>query len=165
MESFAGIKLSMFPGLKDEADRTSVPEGCIMIIDDDLDIIDALTVLLQPRYSLVSCLSLDEARQRLTPEIQIVLLDIKMAGKDGIEAFTLLKEEREDLRIIFHSAFPGSSERAAAITRFNHSGYLTKGEYVLPELLTIIEQAMNSSREAASVSAGRDTKENNVGAK
>ena len=66
-----------------------------------------------------------------------------MAGKDGIEAFTLLKEEREDLRIIFHSAFPGSGERAAAVARLNHSGYLTKGEYDLPALLTTIEQAMN----------------------
>jgi DNA-binding NtrC family response regulator len=144
MESFAEIKRSMFPGPKDEADRTSVPKGCIMIIDDDLDIIDALRVLLQPRYRLISCFSFKEARQRLTPEIQIVLLDIKMAGRDGIEAFTLLKEEREDLRIIFHSAFPGSSERAAVVARLSHSGYLTKGEYDLSALLITIEWAMNS---------------------
>jgi CheY-like chemotaxis protein len=143
MESFAEIKLSMFPEPKDEPAIPGVPEACVMIIDDDLGILEALTVLLEPRYRLVSCLSLEEARQRLAPEIQIVLLDIKMAGKDGIEAFTLLKEERGDLRIIFHSAYPGSSERAAAVARLNHNGYLTKGEYDVSALLTTIERAMN----------------------
>jgi DNA-binding NtrC family response regulator len=152
MESFAEIKLSMFPGPKDEADRTSVPESCIMIIDDDLDVIEALTALLQTRHRLISCRSFEAAKKNLTPDIKLVLLDIKMASKDGIEVFELLEEQRADLRIIFHSAYPGSSERAAAVAQLNHSGYLTKGEYDLSALLTIIEQAMNSRIDAASVS-------------
>jgi len=133
----------MFPGVKDEADRRSLPEGCIMIIDDDLDIIDALTALLETRYRLISCRSFEAAKKNLTPDIKLVLLDIKMASKDGIEVFELLKEQRADLQIIFHSAYPGSSKRAAAVGQLNHSGYLTKGEYDLSALLTTIDRAMN----------------------
>ena len=107
-----------------------------MIIDDDLDISEALTALLQTRYRLISCRSFEEAQKKLTPDIKLVLLDIKMASKDGIEVFKLLKEEHADLPIIFHSAYPGSSERAAAVEQLPHNGYLTKGEYDLSELLT-----------------------------
>lgn len=122
-----------------------------MIIDDDLDVIDALTVLLQPRYCLIACSSAEEARQRLTAVIQIVLLDIKMTGKDGVEAFKMLEEAREDLPIIFHSAYPGSSERATAVARLDHGWYLTKGEYDSTALLTTIERALKPTAEMSAV--------------
>jgi CheY-like chemotaxis protein len=152
MESFSEIKRTMFPALKDEADRSDVPEGCIMIIDDDLGVIEALTALLQPRYRLISCNSFEEAKKSLTPDIKLVLLDVKMASRDGLEVFELLKEEHTDLPIIFHSAYPGSSERGAALERLSHNGYLTKGEYDLSDLLTTIEQATNQPTETSSVS-------------
>jgi CheY-like chemotaxis protein len=133
----------MFAGRLKEARPSGAPEDCIMIVDDNVEIIEALASLLQPRYHIVSCLSYEEAKNRLSPEVKLVLLDIKMACKDGIKAFKLLKQEREDLRIIFHSAYPGSSENAQAVEGLSHSGYLTKGEYDLPELLTLIRETMN----------------------
>ena len=66
-----------------------------------------------------------------------------MASKDGLEVFELLKDEHADLPIIFHSAYPGSGEKAGALERLNHNGYLTKGEYDLSELLTTIDRAIN----------------------
>jgi len=114
-----------------------------MIIDDDLDICEALTVLLQTRYRLISCGSFEEAQQKLTPDIRVALLDIKMAAKCGLEVFNLLKAEHPNLLMIFHSAYPGSSEEAAKLERLNHNGYLTKGEYDFSELLTTIEQAFS----------------------
>jgi DNA-binding NtrC family response regulator len=133
----------MFSGNPDAMLKTWVPETCIMIIDDDLDVIDTLTSLLEPHYRLISCHNFKEAKKKLSPAIKLVLLDIKMASKDGIEVFQLLKKERPDLPIVFHSAYPGSSEKAATVGQLPHYGYLTKGEYELPELLTTIEQAMN----------------------
>jgi len=47
----------MFPGLEDESDRTSGPEGYIMIIDDDLDLIDALKALLLETGMLIDVLA------------------------------------------------------------------------------------------------------------
>ena len=142
MESFAEIKRTMFSAFVGSAD---LPQKCLMILDDDLHITEALTSLLREHYRLVTCLSYEEARQRLTPDIIVVLLDIKMATKDGLEVFNLLKSEQPELKIIFHSAYPGSSERAVAVDELNHSGYLTKGEYQLPELLATIKAAMDQT--------------------
>jgi CheY-like chemotaxis protein len=150
MESFAEIKRIMFEAEANALAGPALPEPRVMIIDDDLGIIGALTTLLLPRYRLVSCLSWEEAKQKLTPDIKLVLLDIKMASKHGIEVFKLLKEERPDLRIVFHSAYPGSSERATAVEQLQHDGYLTKGEYDLSALLTTIEQAMDRPAEMSS---------------
>src|SRR5258708_4809184 len=104
MESFTEIKRTMFSKQMNEAHKTREPEACIMIIDDDLDVIDALTALLKTHYRVTSCSNLEEAQKNITPEIKLVLLDIKMASKDGIEAFKVLKERHPDLPIIFHSA-------------------------------------------------------------
>lgn len=142
MESFAEIERTMFSARVESVD---LPRNWLMIIDDDLHIIEALTSVLREHYRLIACLSFEEARQRLAPEINVVLLDIKMATKDGLEVFNLLRAERPELRIIFHSAYPGSSERAVAVEKLNHSGYLTKGEYQLPELLATIKAALDQT--------------------
>ena len=142
MESIADIKRTMFEGQMEETERTVASANCIMIIDDNLDIIDTFRSLLRPHYRLISCLSFEEAKRSLTREVKVVLLDIKMAGKDGLEVFKLLRDDHPELRIIFHSAYPGSSKNAAAVERLDHSGYLTKGEYDLPELLAIIQRAI-----------------------
>jgi DNA-binding NtrC family response regulator len=101
VESFAEIKLSMYPWPMHEAAITSVPEPCIMIIDDDLDVIEALSTLLKARYRLISCRSFEETENNLSRDINLVLLDIKMAAKDGLEVFGLLKEKHPHLPISF----------------------------------------------------------------
>ncbi|MCZ6634234.1 MAG: response regulator [bacterium] len=114
----------------------------IMIIDDNAEIIAALTLVLKDYYIIISCLSFEEARAKLTSKIRVVMLDIKMANKDGIEAFQLLKQENETLRIIFHSAYPGSEEKAQQAKSMAHDGYLTKGEYTTVELLETIQKTL-----------------------
>ena len=141
METFAEIKRVMFAVGSTEPRSAKAP--AIMIIDDNAEIIEALTSLLHPRYRVVCCLSYEEVNRKLSPDVRVVLLDLKMAGKDGIEVFKLLKSERDDFKIIFHSAYPGDSEKIAAVEHLNHSGYLTKGQYQMHELLKLIDEAMN----------------------
>jgi DNA-binding LytR/AlgR family response regulator len=94
---------------------------------------------------LISCRSFEEASTKLSPVTMLVLLDIKMASKDGIEVFQLLKDKRADLAIVFHSAYPGSSEKGAALKRPSLNGYLTRGEYDRPELLTTTKRAKSQT--------------------
>jgi CheY-like chemotaxis protein len=143
MESIAEIRRQLFADDPNSSAIAHVSEQNIMIIDDNLDILEALTSLLKDHYRLVTCLSYQEAKEALNAEIKVVLLDIKMAGKDGVEAFRLLKQERRNLQVIFHSAYAGSSETANAVRYLNHSGYLTKGEYNASELMNIIEAGLN----------------------
>ena len=143
MDSFAQIRLSMFPQPINQPTEGKSAQPILLIIDDNVDINNALTNVLQSRYRLITCLNYEEAKRSLIPEIKVVLLDIKMAGKDGIAVYQLLKRERPDLRIVFHSAYPGSSEKAAEIEHLRPSGYLTKGEYQTPELFSVIDAALN----------------------
>jgi CheY-like chemotaxis protein len=143
MESFVEIKRAIFHGQPDEAEKRIIPMDCIMIIDDNIDIIDSLKSLLGTHYHLVSCLNYEEAQRQLTPNIKLVLLDIKMASKDGLAVFKLLREARPDLLIVFHSAYPGDSQSAAAVEQLSYNGYLTKGNYDLPALLATITEALD----------------------
>ena len=144
MESFEEIKRSIFPKELQE-DAPEALKDTIMIIDDNVDIVEALTSLLRPHYRVISSLSYEDTIKKLSVNARLVLLDIKMASKDGVEVFKLLKEQNEKLPIIFHSAYPGSSERAAEVEQLNHNGYLTKGEYNTPGLLSKITAALGQS--------------------
>jgi CheY-like chemotaxis protein len=153
MESIVEIKQTLFPEQVNEALEAEDPRVRIMIIDDDLDVIDALTALLKRHHRVISCSNLEEAHGSMTPDIKLVLLDIKMGSKDGIEVFKSLKEQYSDLPIVFHSAYQGSSEKVAELERLGHNGSLTKGEYDLPELLRVITHATNSSRDGGFMAA------------
>lgn len=131
-----------------EAKKAEVKKS-LMIIDDNQDVINNLEVILKRRYHVVSCLSFDEARKKLDSLIKeyglpVILLDIKMAVKDGIEVFKLLKEINPELPIIFHSAYPGSDEHAKAVKNLPHDGYLTKGTYMIDELLDTLKKVFNT---------------------
>jgi len=126
----------------DFEDGTDDHKETVMIIDDNIEMIDALSLVLKDHYIVIPCLSYEEARTKLTSQIRVVILDIKMANKDGIEVFQLLKRENENLGIIFHSAYPGSEEKAQQAQNLGHSGYLTKGEYTMMALLETIEKTL-----------------------
>lgn len=123
--------------------ETDERKETVMIIDDNVEMIDALSFVLEEHYVIIPCLSYEEARAKMTSEIRVVILDIKMANKDGIEVFQLLKREYENLGIIFHSAYPGSEEKALQAKNLGHSGYLTKGEYTMVELLETIQKTLD----------------------
>ena len=48
------------------------------------------------------------------PEINLVLMDIKMPVMNGYEATRLIKEQRPDLPVIAQSAFTSNEEREKA---------------------------------------------------
>jgi len=160
MESFAEIRQTMFPTRANRAEPLLVSKPVILVIDDNVDIMESLTNVLESSYQLIACSNYEEAKRFLLPEIKVVLLDIKMAEKDGIEVYKLLKEDREDLRIIFHSAYPGDSEKALEIEHLGHNGYLIKGEYQRPELFATIERALNQEGAGTTTRRSKSKKRN-----
>ncbi len=113
----------------------------LLIIEDNQGVIEALTLVLDRDYDLLICKSYEETKQRNFSEVKVALLDIKIAYKDGIEIFSLLKVKYPDLKIIFHSAYPGNNENAKLANSLSHSGYLVKGSYDIAELLETIKNA------------------------
>lgn len=131
--------LESVPNLeKENAEHIKKP---LLIIDDNKEVLDALSVILSGDYELVISDSYQQAIKKINPGIHVVLLDIKMTYKNGIETFSLLKAHYPYLKIIFHSAYPGNEEQALIADSLPHSGYLTKGDYDITELLKTLERA------------------------
>ena len=130
-----------FESIVDKKDEPQNKKKPLLIIDDNPEVIEALSVVLNKDYKLLICYSYEEVLQKMNSEIKVVLLDIKMAYKDGIEIFSLLKNQYPNLKIIFHSAYAGNNEQAKLAESLPHSGYLTKGNYDIVELLQTIKQA------------------------
>ena len=115
----------------------------VMVIDDNPEIAEALQISIGRTYELVYCKDSESIEQNLTPDVRAVLLDIKMDFQSGVDLFSHLKKKRDDLPIIFHSAYPGGEETARVANQLPHSGYLIKGKYSRVELLETIAATIN----------------------
>lgn len=86
----------------------------LLLVDDNPDNLLALEAVLGDRnYTLVKCLSGEEAlRNLLKHEIAVIVLDVQMPGMDGFETARLIKarEKTKEIPIIFISATSNESE-------------------------------------------------------
>jgi CheY-like chemotaxis protein len=146
MNNFAAIARTLYTKKPRETGR-GVPrrKESVLIVDDNIEVIEALRHILQYKYDVVACSSYAEVDRCRTEDIKVVLLDVKMAPKDGLAIFSLLRERNQRMRIIFNTAYPGDSEVASKLRDLDSDGYLTKGEYSTVELEEAIERAIRRS--------------------
>jgi CheY-like chemotaxis protein len=143
MSSFGDIARTLYAKRQRDTERGAPPtRESVMIVDDNLEVIEALRQILQQRYDVVACSSYAEVDQGYTDHIKVVLLDVKMAPRDGLEVFSLLRQKNPRVRVLFNTAYAGDSAAAAQVRALDADGYLTKGEYSTAELEAAIEQAM-----------------------
>ncbi|MEW6413214.1 MAG: sigma-54 dependent transcriptional regulator [Candidatus Zixiibacteriota bacterium] len=83
--------------------------GRILVVDDDPLVLEALDQTFSDEYQVVTASSANEAIQIITSDgaIETVVLDIKMAKMDGLQAASKIKEIDPELPIIFHTGYPG----------------------------------------------------------
>ncbi len=136
METVQSIRDSIFRAVSEPPES----KKALLIIDDNPEVTDALSTVLKRDYRLWSYDCFEDA-EIMAAKAKVALLDIKMANKDGITVFSLLKELNPEIRIIFHSAYPGDNRHADMAAKLPHDGYLTKGEYSVSELRTAIRTA------------------------
>lgn len=147
MSDFSEIYQGLLPPAEEPNDLTP-----IMIVDDNREIADAIRLTLQDRFRVVFCVSLEEALRSLTPDIEVILLDIQMATHDGIECFEKIRARRPDVKIIFHTAYAGSAKKAKLAEELDHNGILFKGDYTGKALNETIAAALG--RGSSPVPAG-----------
>lgn len=143
MSGFGDIARTLFAKRSREGE-TGAPrkKDSVLIVDDNLEVLDALRLVLQRKYDVVACSSYEDVDRCWTERIKVVLLDVKMRPQDGFEVFSLLRERSQEVRIIFNTAYPGDSAAAAKVRALQPDGYLTKGEYSTAELEAAIERAL-----------------------
>jgi len=120
-----------------------------ILLADDHEIVrkglmDILTETFQP-------VEVDEARngqeavsKALKSPYDLVVLDIKMPGKNGLDALKEIKEHRPKLPVVILSMHP-EDQLAIRAMRAGASGYLTK-ECASEELVLAIRKALKGER-------------------
>ncbi len=89
---------------------------CLLVVDDNRDILDMLTLSLSEKYSVVGCQSADEALVALaTSRPDVLMLDIRMSPVDGVQCLAAIRAipGHEDIPAIALTALARDSDRKA----------------------------------------------------
>jgi len=129
---------------RDEPMNRSVNK-MILVVDDDPDIRQAVTDLLESRgYTVHSVGTGWEALARVTTlTFAAVILDVQLPDQDGTEVFTLLKQNDSNVPII---VLTGTDNEDARVVDLRHQAFaLLQKPYARQELLDVLAQAISSS--------------------
>ena len=99
----------------------------VLVVDDDRRMVRTICDILKIKgFQVLAAYSGEEAVEQvkaMAPDC--VMMDIKMPGIDGVEAFRMIKELIPDLQVVLMSAYAGE-ERMIEARRLGASAILAK---------------------------------------
>lgn len=106
--------------------------GKVLIVDDEPNALKVLAAILREEgYSVFKAGDAAEAEQALSKEdIDTVITDMKMPGKDGIQLMDFMAEHYPDIPIIFLTAYGSVDSAVHAITRGAFYYFIKPPDYV-----------------------------------
>ncbi len=118
----------------------------ILVIDDDDQLRRSFEKLLAGEgYQVFSAASAETGLQTVAANCpDLVILDIRLPGMSGLEAFERLHASEPKLPVIIMTAF-GTTETAIKATRMGAFDYILK-PFDIPELLATIRKALKAGR-------------------
>ena len=133
---------------------------CLLIIDDDSSVRESYRQMLNNEYRIVEAGGVDDGLSLINREHpDLVTLDIRMPGKDGMEGLRLIRKQNKALPVILITGF-GTIDTACEALRLGASDYLQKPcDYArLTETIRHHLQKKPLREEPASAIAGEMTK-------
>jgi nitrogen regulation protein NR(I) len=120
--------------------------GNILIVDDDAQLRQSFEKLLAAEGHTVRTASSGEAAiATVRSEVpDLVIMDIRMPGMSGLEAFRAIHDLEPKLPVIIMTAF-GTTETAIEATKLGAFEYVLK-PFEIPDILTLIAQALEAGR-------------------
>ncbi|MGH8060127.1 MAG: response regulator [Candidatus Entotheonellia bacterium] len=113
----------------------------ILVVDDDQGVQQSCRVILEDQYNVL------EARDGLTAlslvesgRVDLVLLDLRLPGMDGVEVLARIKETKPQMKVIVVTAVIGV-RTAVEVMKLGAIDYLTK-PFSHIELLSLTERAL-----------------------
>ena len=99
----------------------------ILVVDDEPDMIWAITnVLLSENHSVISVNSGEDALKKISEvTVDLVLLDFRLPGMDGIQILEKIKQIKPDLPVIMVTGYGGIEEAVQAI-KLGAAHYIAK---------------------------------------
>src|SRR3990167_10420876 len=119
---------------------------CILVVDDEVGPREALRMILKNRFEIVTAKNGEEAIGFLYErEFTVVIVDIKMAGMDGLQLLRKIKEVKPDIEVILMTAY-ASVETAKNALRYGALDYLIK-PFDHKDVIDIVEKGVAKRRE------------------
>jgi len=118
----------------------------ILIVDDDLHLRQSFQKLLLQEGHSARTASSGEAGLVMVrkEEFDLVIMDVRLPGMSGLEAFRSMREVEPKLPVIIMTAF-GTTETAIEATKMGAFDYVLK-PFNIPEVLVLIGQAVEAGR-------------------
>ncbi|HTP79897.1 MAG TPA: sigma-54 dependent transcriptional regulator [Bacteroidota bacterium] len=117
----------------------------ILVVDDEKSVRDSLRMILEyEKYDVEFAENGDQALQKLDKfPVDAVLLDVKMAGMDGLEVLNRIRKRSSDLPVVMISGH-GSIETAVEATKLGAYDFLPK-PLDRDKLLVTVRNALQQS--------------------
>jgi len=122
----------------------------VVVVDDDIHIRHMLALILQKKYEVRLCENGEQGIQNVDAEVHVVILDIKMPGKDGFQVYHEIQPRFPNLPIIFFSAYQNILEGAKLSLKYKPFNYIDKGTDI-KELLESVDRAVESYKRILSM--------------
>ena len=121
----------------------------ILIVDDEPDMRLALgTVLKKQGHSIVEAGDGESALEEIGKRpVELMLLDIRLPGMDGVQVLKRARQNRSDLPIVMLTGY-GSVDTAVKLMQSGADGYLAK-PFSNQRLLEIVEKSLAAHRLSA----------------
>ena len=118
----------------------------ILIVDDDPQLRQSFDKLLSQEGHSIKTAPSGEAGIAAVRSggFDLVIMDVRLPGMNGLEAFRVMREIEPKLPVIIMTAF-GTTETAIEATKKGAFDYVLK-PFDIPEILTLIEQAVEAGR-------------------
>jgi DNA-binding NtrC family response regulator len=120
--------------------------GTILIVDDDPQLRHSFERLLTEEGHIVKTAATGELGlgiARKSPP-DLVIMDLRLPGIDGLEAFKAMRKIEPKLPVIMMTAF-GTTETAIEATKQGAFDYVLK-PFDIPDILELIQQALEAGR-------------------
>jgi two-component system, NtrC family, response regulator HydG len=131
-------------GMRGESDL----KRTIFIVDDDRDHAESIADLLELRgHEVELAFTGEDAVRRFAERVfDLTLLDVKLPGMNGVEAFFEMRRQRADAQVIMMTGF--SVEHLLSQAMLNGAQAVLHKPFALPELMRAIDQAARPGKAA-----------------
>lgn len=91
----------------------------VLIVDDEINAIKVLSAIISDAgYKVITSLTVEKAIKIIPQkDIDVVITDLKMPGKDGMQLFEYIAENHPDIPVIFLTAYGTVESAVYAMTR------------------------------------------------
>lgn len=115
--------------------------GKVLVLDDELDILNLVRIILsQTGYNVLTTSKIDEFYSLIDENVKLILLDVVMPEKTGIEICSELKKDSKtsNIPVIVFSA-SGSAEKRDAAIKAGADAFLLK-PFSIIQLMDIVNK-------------------------